>query len=135
MHHKIPSLALGERELGQTHRLHQNSTRVESMDAPFADWWHEIIVFKPLVFEEAFEAVLAVREQHTVLLNICRMDPEHARRTIDFVIGAVTALDGQHLRIDEKVFLFAPSLVAIKTLQGSLIRDSSSKLSSADHQL
>ena len=97
------------------------------MDAPFADWWHEIVVFKPLFFEEAFEAVLAVREQHTVLLNICRMDPEHARRTIDFVIGAVTALDGQHVRIDEKVFLFAPSLVAIKTLQGSLIRDSSSK--------
>ena len=127
MHHKIPSLAFGERGLDQDHRLHQNSTSVEAMDAPFADWWHEIVVFKPLVFEEAFEAVLAVREQHTVLLNICRMDPEHARRTIDFVIGGVTALDGQHVRIDEKVFLFAPSLVAIKTLQGSLIRDSSSK--------
>ena len=127
MYHRILSLAFGERELVQAHRLHQNSTSVESMDAPFADWWHEIIVFKPFVFEEAFDAVLAVREQHTVLLNICRMDPEHARRTIDFVIGAVTALDGQHVRIDEKVFLFAPSLVAIKTLQGSLIRDSAIK--------
>jgi len=127
MHHKIPSLAFGERGLDQAHRLHQNPKSVEAMDAPFADWWHEIVVFKPLVFEQAFEAVLAVREQHTVLLNICRMDPEHAQRTIDFVIGGVTALDGQHVRIDEKVFLFAPSLVAIKALQGSLIRDSSSK--------
>ena len=127
MHHKILSLAFGERELDQAHRLHQNPKSVEAMDAPFADWWHEIVVFKPLVFEQAFEAVLAVREQHTVLLNICRMDPEHAQRTIDFLIGGVTALDGQHVRIDEKVFLFAPSLVAIKALQGSLIRDSSSK--------
>ena len=124
MHHRILSLAFGERSLDQAPLLQQDSTSVEAMDAPFSDWWHEIVVFKPLVFEEAYQAVLAVRKQHTVLLNICRMEPEHARRTIDFVIGGVTALDGQHVRINETVFLFAPSLVAIKALQGSLMRNS-----------
>ncbi len=88
-----------------------------------ADWWHEIVVFKPLTFEEALEAVLAVRQQRTVLLNVSRMDSQLGRRTIDFVLGGVTALDGHRVQIEEQVFLFAPSLVTVNDLAGTFARE------------
>ncbi|HGY5535674.1 MAG: cell division protein SepF [Prochlorococcus sp.] len=92
-----------------------------------ANWWHEIVVFKPLGFEEACEAVLAVRQQRTVLLNVSRMDSELGRRTIDFVLGGVTALDGHLVRIDENVFLFAPALVTINEIRGAIHREPTAK--------
>ncbi len=93
------------------------------MDTPFGDWWHEVIVLTPLAFDEGLKAVLSVRQQHTVVLNLSRMEPALAQRTADFVIGGVVALDGHHARLGENVFLFAPSLVAIKKLQNTTLSE------------
>lgn len=78
--------------------------------------WHDVIVVAPQHFEEAFEAVRAVREQRTVLLNLTRMPPDLAQRTADFVCGGVHALDGHQERVGENVLLFAPSSVRIDRL-------------------
>ena len=45
----------------------------------------DVLVFSPEHFEDALEAVLAVREQHTVVLNLSRMEPELAQQPISFV--------------------------------------------------
>ena len=78
--------------------------------------WHDVLVFTPEHFEDALEAVLAVREQHTVVVNLSRMEPELAQRTADFVCGGVHALDGHQQRIGHNVFLFAPASVQIAWL-------------------
>lgn len=81
------------------------------------DGWHDVVVFTPERFDEGLEAVLAVRDQQTVLLNLSRMPPDQAQRTADFVCGGVHALDGQQQRVGENVLLFAPASVRLQRLR------------------
>ena len=78
--------------------------------------FNEILVLTPRVFEEGLDAVVAVREQRTVLLNLSNMETKLAQRTADFVSGGVYALEGQERRIGERVMLFAPRWVDIDQL-------------------
>ena len=45
-----------------------------------SDGWHDVVVLMPEQFNDALEAVLAVREQRTVVLNLSRLTPELAQR-------------------------------------------------------
>ena len=81
-----------------------------------SDGWHDVVVLMPEHFNDALEAVLAVREQRTVVLNLSRLTPELAQRATDLVSGGVHALDGQQQRISEMVLLLAPAGVAIHRL-------------------
>jgi len=76
------------------------------MSFPHSDGWHDVVVMTPQRFEEGLNALLAVRDQRTVLLNLSRMDPDQAQRTADFVSGGVHALDGHQQRVGENVLLF-----------------------------
>lgn len=76
----------------------------------------EVVVITPGHFEDAQEAVLAVRDQKVVVLQASRLDPELAQRAIDFVAGGVSALDGKAERLDATTFLFAPALVNLSHL-------------------
>ena len=81
-----------------------------------SDGWHDVVVLMPEQFNDALEAVLAVREQRTVVLNLSRLTPELAQRATDLVSGGVHALDGQQQRISEMVLLLAPAGVAINRI-------------------
>ena len=56
-----------------------------------SDGWHDVVVLMPEQFNDALEAVLAVREQRTVVLNLSRLTPELAQRATDLVSGGVPA--------------------------------------------
>ena len=58
-------------------------------------------------------AVLAVRGQQSVVLDLSHMDAITAQRTADFVSGGVRALDGQEYRLGELVFLFTPATTMV----------------------
>ncbi len=75
--------------------------------------FNEILVLTPQRLEEGLSALVALREQRTVLLNLSNMDPQLAQRTADFVSGGVNALHGQERRVGEQVFLFTPASVVI----------------------
>jgi cell division inhibitor SepF len=85
-----------------------------AMPTPFGNRPPEVVVMTPCRFSQGTEAVLAVQQQRTVVLQLGAMDTEEAQRTIDFVSGGVYAMDGQSERLGDAVFLFAPSLVAIR---------------------
>ena len=76
----------------------------------------EVLVITPNSLEEAHQAILAVRERKVVVLQAGHLDPDEAQRTIDFVAGGVSALDGQAERLDETTFVFAPSMVNVSHL-------------------
>jgi cell division inhibitor SepF len=50
-----------------------------------------------------------------VLLQLDDADPAEAQRIIDFLGGAISALDGQVERIGECTFLFAPAGVTVSS--------------------
>jgi len=79
-----------------------------------ASWGSEVVVIQPSCFEAVQEAVLALRDHATVLLNLSSLPPEQAQRAADFMAGGAFALDGQQERLGEMVFLFAPHFVQLR---------------------
>ena len=83
------------------------------------DGWHDVVVLMPEQFNDALEAVLAVREQRTVVLNLSRLTPELAQRAADLVSGGILALDGQQQLVSDRVLLLAPAGVAINRISAA----------------
>ena len=59
------------------------------------------------------QAIQALRERKTVILNLTMMEPDQAQRAVDFVAGGTFAIDGHQERVGESIFLFAPSCVTV----------------------
>ncbi|MBD2198299.1 MULTISPECIES: cell division protein SepF [Calothrix] len=78
----------------------------------------EVLVLEPRTFEEMPQAIQALRERKSVVLNLTIMDPDQAQRAVDFVAGGTYALDGHQERIGESIFLFTPSCVQVSTHGG-----------------
>jgi cell division inhibitor SepF len=75
----------------------------------------EVVVMEPRTFEEMPQAIRALRERKSVVLNLTIMDPDQAQRAVDFVAGGTYAIDGHQERIGESIFLFTPSCVQVST--------------------
>lgn len=80
----------------------------------------EVMVMEPRSFEEMPQAIQALRERKSVVLNLTIMDPDQAQRAVDFVAGGTYAIDGHQERIGESIFLFTPSCVQVSTQNGSV---------------
>lgn len=75
----------------------------------------EVVVMEPRSFEEMPQALQALRERKSVVLNLTIMDPDQAQRAVDFVAGGTYAIDGHQERIGESIFLFTPNCVQVST--------------------
>lgn len=82
----------------------------------------EVLVLEPRTFEEMPQAIQALRERKSIVLNLTIMDPDQAQRAVDFVAGGTYALDGHQERIGESIFLFTPSCVQVST-HGSVLHE------------
>ncbi len=79
----------------------------------------EVVVMEPRTFEEMPQAIRALRERKSVVLNLTIMDPDQAQRAVDFVAGGTYAIDGHQERIGESIFLFTPNCVQVSTQLGN----------------
>lgn len=79
---------------------------------------YEVIVMEPRSFEEMPQAIQALRERKSVVLNLTMMDPDQAQRAVDFVAGGTYAIDGHQERVGESIFLFTPICVQVTTQSG-----------------
>lgn len=78
----------------------------------------EVMVMEPRTFEEMPQAIQALRERKSVVLNLTMMDPDQAQRAVDFIAGGTYAIDGHQERIGESIFLFTPACVQVSTQAG-----------------
>lgn len=78
----------------------------------------EVVVMEPRSFEEMPQAIQALRERKSVVLNLTMMDPDQAQRAVDFIAGGTYAIDGHQERIGESIFLFTPNCVQVSTQSG-----------------
>jgi len=87
--------------------------KVKQMPVTRAD--HQIVVIEPRSYGEVKQIVSQLRERKTVMLNLHLLDKEQSQRTIDFICGAVSALDGTPKQVGDTTFVFAPHNVALST--------------------
>lgn len=82
----------------------------------------KIIVCEPERFEEAQALADHLKNRKQVILNFEATRPEISQKIIDFISGAVYALDGQSQQLGQNIFLFAPSSVEISNDHKTLMR-------------
>jgi cell division inhibitor SepF len=82
----------------------------------------KIIVCEPEKFEEAQALADHLKNRKQVIVNFEGTRPEISQKIIDFISGAVYALDGQSQQLGQNIFLFAPSSVEITNDHRTLMR-------------
>ena len=92
--------------------MNNRSSKVVGMPG-IANSSSEVTLLEPRSFDEMPQAIQALRERKTVILNLTMMDPDQAQRAVDFVAGGTYAIDGHQERVGESIFLFAPSCVNV----------------------
>ncbi len=68
----------------------------------------KVIISQPNTFEQSEEICEHLKEKKSVIVNLEYVNKDVARRIIDFISGAVYALDGNIQKISNSIFLIAP---------------------------
>ena len=67
-----------------------------------------MVITQPTTFEQSEEICNYLKERKSVIVNLEYVNKDVARRIVDFISGAVHALDGHIQKISNSIFLVAP---------------------------
>lgn len=73
----------------------------------------KMVLFEPRTFEEAEEIASHLKQRRAAVVNLHRLQRDYAQRTIDFLAGAVYALDGRIQKIGHNVILCSPKSIGV----------------------
>ena len=73
----------------------------------------KLVVMQPEKFEDAKDIANHLKSKKPVVMNLESVDRDVARRIVDFLSGAVFALDGNIQKVSNGIFLIAPYNVGI----------------------
>ena len=68
----------------------------------------KMVITQPTSFEQSEEICNYLKERKSIIVNLEYVNKEVARRIIDFISGAVHALDGHIQKVSNSIFLIAP---------------------------
>ena len=68
----------------------------------------EVVLFHAKTFDDAAQAADELRKRKAVILNMENVDKALTRRVVDFLSGAVYALDGSVKKVAQSTYLFCP---------------------------
>lgn len=72
-----------------------------------------LIITSPAGFDEACDVIDNLKLRKSVIMNLEKLDVQESRRMIDFLSGAIYAIDGNIQKITTGIFLVAPFNVNI----------------------
>ncbi|MDO4853598.1 MAG: cell division protein SepF [Clostridia bacterium] len=68
----------------------------------------KMIVFHPVAYDDAQSIADNLKSHKPIIVNMEELDGNTAQRVLDFLLGAVYALDGTISKISRGIFLVAP---------------------------
>ena len=74
----------------------------------------KMILLEPRAFSESQQIADHLKKRNTVVVNMKRVTPEHAKRIIDFLSGTVYAIGGDLQKIGVGIFLCTPKNVNVE---------------------
>ena len=81
-----------------------------------------IMIIKPKCFNNTTEAADQLKQRRPVILDVGGLDPEEARRVVDFIAGTVYGLGGDIQKVSGGIFVATPSSFDIA---GDFLKDKS----------
>ena len=85
----------------------------------------KMILLEPRAFSESQQIADHLKKRNTVVVNMKRVTPEHAKRIIDFLSGTVYAIGGDLQKIGVGIFLCTPKNVNV---EGSISEEDSGRV-------
>ena len=67
-----------------------------------------MVITQPTSFEQSEEICNYLKEKKSIIVNLEYVNKDVARRIVDFISGAVHALDGHIQKVSNAIFLIAP---------------------------
>ncbi len=68
----------------------------------------KMVVFHPVAYDDAQQIADNLKNRRPIIVNMEELDGATAQRVLDFLLGAVYALDGTISKISRGIFLVAP---------------------------
>lgn len=89
--------------------------QVERQVTPIRSASHglEVIIKRPSSFDDAQEICDLLKSEHAIIVNLERLDHELAQKMMDFISGAIYALDAKIHQISGYIFCISPEKVDI----------------------
>lgn len=81
-----------------------------------------IVVVKPKCFNNSVEAADQIKQRRPVVLDVGGLDPEEARRVVDFIAGTVYGVNGDIQKVSGGIFIATPAQYDIS---GDFLKDKS----------
>lgn len=81
-----------------------------------------IVVVKPKCFNDSADAANRIKQRHPVVLDVGGLDPEEARRVVDFIAGTVYGVNGDIQKVSGGIFIATPAQYDIS---GDFLKDKS----------
>ncbi len=81
---------------------------------------NRIVVLKPRSFNNSTEVADELKQRRPVIIDVGALDPDEARRVVDFIAGTVYGVDGNMQKVSGGIFLATPNHVDI---MGEVLKD------------
>lgn len=81
---------------------------------------NRIVVLKPKTFNSSTEVADELKQRRPVIIDVGALDPDEARRVVDFIAGTVYGVDGNMQKVSGGIFLATPNHVDI---MGEVLKD------------
>ncbi len=75
----------------------------------------KISIQTPVDFNDITRFVRSLNKNIPLIVNFSSLKPNEAERSLDFVCGAVCALNGKLERIGDGIYFYAPAGVSVET--------------------
>lgn len=83
----------------------------------------ELIIRKPTSFDDSQEICDLLKQEHAIIVNLEQVDRELAQKMMDFISGAIYALDAKIHQISGSIFCISPAKVDISGDYFSMISE------------
>lgn len=100
------------REFQRTGETTRPTRPTQSMDSPL-NAYRNIMVYEPHSSNDVQTLIDFLKTRESAIVNLENVEDEISQRVLDFVSGAVYALNGSVSRISGNIFLLSPEGVAI----------------------
>ena len=93
--------------------LHQNSKKSKVVPIHQGQSQSRIVILKPKCFSNSTAVADELKKRRPVVIDVGALDPDEARRVVDFIAGTVYGVNGNMQKVSGGIFLATPSQVDI----------------------